>query len=165
MPRTEDFDAFVATRGHALVRLALVLTGGLPDAEDVVQDVLAKALPRWRKISAMADPEAYLRRMVVNTHISSWRRFRRHETPVEAVLSSENATDSADTVLNSDENRRLWSAVLSLTPTQRVAVALRFHEGLSYAEIADLTGTREATARSHVFRGLERLRSVLKGEL
>ena len=42
-----DFDEWVAARGEALLRLAYVLTGNRADAEDVVQDALSRALPRW----------------------------------------------------------------------------------------------------------------------
>ena len=164
MAPLDDFDDFVAARGQSLVRLAYVLTGDVGDAEDVVQDALSRALPRWDKIRATASPEAYVRRMVVNANVSRWRRFRRQETPVVDVVPNGHAADSADLALDSVENHRLWVAVLALPRPQRVAVALRFHEGLSYAEIADLTDCREATARSHVFRGLEALRTSLKGD-
>jgi RNA polymerase sigma-70 factor (sigma-E family) len=160
----DDFDDFVAARGRSLIRLAYVLTGDAADAEDAVQDALARALPRWDKIRATADPDAYLRRMVVNANVSRWRRFRRQETPFADVVPHGTVADPADTALSGAENRRLWSAVLALPRSQRVAVALRFHEGLSYAEIADVTDCREATARSHVFRGLAALRHSLKGE-
>lgn len=67
-----DFDAWVAARGPALLRLAYTLTGDRGDAEDVVQDALSRALPRWERISRADDPDAYVRRMVVNAHVSEW---------------------------------------------------------------------------------------------
>ena len=83
-----DFDSWVAARGPALLRLAYVLTGNGADAEDVVQDALSRALPGWSRISTVDDPDAYVRRMVVNAHVSRWRKFRRREVPVEAVHDS-----------------------------------------------------------------------------
>ena len=54
-----EFDAWVAARGQSLLRLAYVLTGNRADAEDVVQDALSRALPRWSRISTVEDPDAY----------------------------------------------------------------------------------------------------------
>ena len=157
----DDFDEYVATRGQALLRFAYVLTGDPSDAEDVVQDVLARALPRWDRINRAEDPDAYLRRMLVNANISRWRRFRRRETPFAEVVPDVAVPDAADVAVAGSETDRLWRAVLELPRNQRVAVALRFHEGLGYAEIGTITGCAEATARSHVFRGLAALRVAL----
>ena len=77
-----DFDTWVAARGPGLLRLAYTLTGNRADAEDVVQEALARALPRWARISRVDDVDAYVRRMVVNAHTSWWRRWRRRESPV-----------------------------------------------------------------------------------
>src|SRR5829696_732328 len=79
------FDDWVAARGPALLQLAYVLTGNSADAEDVVQDALSRAIPAWSRICAADDPDAYVRRMVVNAHTSWWRKFRRRESPVADV--------------------------------------------------------------------------------
>src|SRR4051794_19304006 len=92
------FDGWVAARGPALLKLAYTLTGNAADAEDVVQEALARALPRWERISRVDNLDAYVRRMVVNAHTSWWRRFRRRESPVEQVRDS-----LAPTGLQSDE--------------------------------------------------------------
>ena len=84
---TAEFDEWVAARGPGLLRLAYVLTGNRADAEDAVQDALARALPRWEHIRTVGDPDAYVRRMVVNAHTSWWRRFRKRETPVAEAFS------------------------------------------------------------------------------
>jgi RNA polymerase sigma-70 factor (sigma-E family) len=148
-----DFDEWVAARGPALVRLATVLTGNRADAEDVVQDVLSRALPRWSRISGVEDPDAYVRRMVVNAHVSRWRKFRRREVPVEAVR--DHAVTDGSSV---EERDRMWRACQGLPADQRTAIVLRFYEDLDYAEIADLTGVREGSVRSRVSRGIAALR-------
>lgn len=158
--RHDEFDAFVAEHGQSLLRLAYVLTGDAQNAEDAVQDALARALPRWDSIGRTSDPAAYLRRMVVNANVSRWRRFRR-ETPVAVVVPAEHAADVADLAVDRAARQQVWDAVLALPRAQRVAVALRYHEGLSYAEIGESAGWPEATARSHVFRGLAALRTAL----
>ncbi|MGZ4438204.1 MAG: SigE family RNA polymerase sigma factor [Nocardioides sp.] len=152
----DDFESYVAARGPALLRLAYVLTGDAADAQDVVQDALSRALPRWDRVSAAEDVDAYVRRMVVNAHVSWWRRFRRRESPVEQVH------DRPDDIVPGPDDTGLWQACAALPRDQRVAVVLRFYEDLSYAQIARLTGCAEPTARSRVFRGLAALRAALE---
>ena len=155
---SQDFDSYVARHGRELVRLAFVLTGDDADAQDIVQEALTRAYPRWERISSLEDAHAYVRRMVVNARTSWWRRTRRRELPVAEVHSNTVAADPAD------EDDSLWLACLALPRDQRVAVVLRYYEGLSYADIAALTACAEATARSRVFRGLETLRGAFEEE-
>jgi RNA polymerase sigma-70 factor (sigma-E family) len=156
-----DFDSWVAARGPALLRLAYTLTGNRADAEDVVQDALSRALPRWTRISSMEDVDAYVRRMVVNAHTSWWRKWRRRESPVEAVSDGPTLEE---TTVEPDDRRRIWLACQALPEAQRTAVVLRYYEQLEYAEIAALTGVREGSVRSRVSRGLAVLRAELGEE-
>jgi RNA polymerase sigma-70 factor (sigma-E family) len=152
---TPDFDEWVAARGPSLLRLAYVLTGSRQDAEDIVQDALSRALPRWSRISGRRDPDAYVRRMVIGANVSRWRRFRRRETPtapLETVVTTGIAIEDHDVV---------WKACQALPVDQRTAIVLRFYEDLEYGEIAELTGVREASVRSRVSRGTAALRARL----
>ncbi len=151
-----DFDSWVAARGPSLLRLAYVLTGNQADAQDVVQDALSRALPRWSRISTVEDPDAYVRRMVVNAHISWWRKFRRRESPVDEVHDR-----AAPTSASFEDRDRIWQACLRLPPDQRTAIVLRFYEDLDYADIAALTGVREGSVRSRVSRAMTALRTEL----
>ena len=155
-----DFDEWVTARGPALLRLAYTLTGNAADAEDVVQDALSRALPRWSRISSVEDPDAYVRRMVVNAHTSWWRKFRRRESPV-AEVRDDRSSVGPETGQAPDERARMWVACQGLPEAQRTAVVLRFYEQLEYAEIAELTGVREGSVRSRVSRGLAALRTEL----
>ncbi len=157
-----DFDSWVVARGPALLRLAYTLTGNRTDAEDVVQEALARALARWSRISAVGDIDAYVRRMVVNEHTSVWRRFRRRESPVEAVADGPTPEDGG---VEPDDRRRIWLACQALPEAQRTAVVLRYYEQLEYAEIAALTGVREGSVRARVSRGIATLRAELGEEL
>lgn len=159
---TDDFSTYVAARGEALLRLAYVLTGNHADAQDVVQDALSRALPRWDRIRAVEDVDAYVRRMVVNAHVSWWRRFKRKESPVDGVRpSAAPGLDPSEVVLGAISDEALWAACGCLVRAQRVAVVLRYYEGLSYAEIGEVLGCAEATARSKVFRALGSLKAAL----
>jgi RNA polymerase sigma-70 factor (sigma-E family) len=152
-----DFDTWVAARGPGLLRLAYTLTGNKADAEDVVQDALARALPRWERITRADDVDAYVRRMVVNAHTSWWRRWKRRESPVAELRDS--TVDAPGEGF--DDHRRLWLACQALPDVQRTAVVLRYYEQLEYAEIAELTGVREGSVRARVSRGISALRQSL----
>jgi len=154
------FDDWVTARGPALLRLAYVLTGNAADAEDVVQDALSRALPRWERISRVGDVDAYVRRMVINAHTSWWRKFRRRESPAADVRADEVVPGPGEG-MPSDERRRLWDACRALPVDQRTAVVLRYYEQLEYDEIAALTRVREGTVRSRVSRGIAVLREEM----
>jgi RNA polymerase sigma-70 factor (sigma-E family) len=156
-----DFDGWVAVRGPALLRLAYSLTGNTADAEDVVQEALSRALPRWQRISAVDDVDAYVRRMVINAHTSWWRKFRRRESPVAELRDT--VADPPPGLLP-DQRAGLWAACQELPEVQRTAIVLRYYEQLDYAEIAELTGVREGSVRSRVSRGLAALRTTM-GEI
>jgi RNA polymerase sigma-70 factor (sigma-E family) len=155
-----SFDDWVTARGPSLLRFAFVVTGSQHAAEDALQDALARACEKWVRVSTAQDPDSYVRRMVVNAHISRWRRTRR-ESPVSTFRDGDPHPDPADRLGTEDA---VWSVCLGLPARQRAAVVLRFYEDLEYAEIATLLGCSEATARSHVHRALGALRSRLAEE-
>ena len=97
--------------------------------------------------------------MVVNAHVSWWRRFRRREVPVESVRDRPVPDNTS-----AEERDRLWRACRALPPDQRTAVVLRFYEDMDYADIAALTGVREGSVRSRVSRGIAAMRDELGAE-
>lgn len=151
---TPDFEAWVHARGPALLRFAYLLTGDPRRAEDAVQDALVAACSRWRHIVRADDPEAYVRRMIVNADVSRWRRFVRRETPVDTVRD----VVVGDLAVGVTEEQAAWALVRGLPPRQRAAVVLRFYEGLPDREIAGILGCAEGTVRSQISRALEALR-------
>lgn len=153
------FEEWVAARGQALLRFAYLVTGDRPAAEDAVQEALVSACSRWPRIRRADDPEAYVRRMIVNAHISWWRRVTRRESPVAEVRVDEPTRDP-----DSAETLAVWELCASLPRRQRAAVVLRFYEGLAYAEIGRILDCNEATVRSQVHRALATLRARLDGE-
>jgi RNA polymerase sigma-70 factor (sigma-E family) len=156
-----DFELWVTEKADALLRFAYVLTGDHALAEDAVQDALTTACARWGRVSQADDPEAYVKRMVVNAHISWWRRFRRREAPVEEPTRTSAAPDGAASRADAEA---VWALCATLPDKQRAAVVLRFYEELSYAEIGVLLHCAEATARSHVHRALAVLKTTLSKE-
>ncbi|MEZ0164889.1 SigE family RNA polymerase sigma factor [Kineococcus sp. LSe6-4] len=151
------FEDFVAARGPALVRLARGLLRDPHAAEDVVQDVLAKALLAWGRVSAAEDPVAYVNRMVVNASTSFWRRAARRERPT-GDLPETAAADRTGQLADRDE---LLTALRRLPVKQRTVLVLRHFEDCSDEQIADLLDVTTGTVRSNAHRGLAALRERL----
>lgn len=148
------FGELLAERTAALLRFATVVTGSPHQAEDVVQDVLVKAHRRWDRIGTLDHPEAYLRRMIVNEHLS-WRRKWARVVPSPVELIDVAVADPAERIVRHDE---LVEAVRSLPRKQRAAVALRYYADQTDAEIAAVLGCSVSTVRSQIARALAKLR-------
>ena len=150
------FDEYVRVRGPALVRLARLIAGDRHLGEDLVQEVLTKAYPRWTRILAGGHPDVYLRRMLVNAHVS-WRRKRSSREVADGesrVDQAERGDLSADAV----ERDAMWRLITRLPPKQRVTIVLRFYEDLDDGAIADIMGCSPVTVRTHTMRALAALR-------
>ena len=156
----EDFSVFAAARWPGLVRLAFGLTGDRWAAEDIAQTTLARAYVAWRRVSRADDPDAYLRRILVNT---SNRRFRRHRVTEQSGDPPEIAVEGpADLV---GERAALLAALRELPPRQRAVVVLRYWEDLTDVQIATALGCSPGTVRSQLSRALAKLReSPVLGE-
>ncbi len=154
-----DFDGWVAARAADLLRFAYLMTGSQDAAEEALQSALTKACEHWSRVRRMADPDAYVRRMIVNAHVSWWRRFSRRESPVAEVRGVDPAGDPIASVSEVDA---VWQLTASLPTRQRAAVVLRFYEDLSYREIAAVLQCPESTARSHIHRALAALRKQIE---
>jgi RNA polymerase sigma-70 factor (sigma-E family) len=155
------FEAFVAARGPALVRFAVLLTGDDHRAEDLVQEALAKAYLRWSRIRRADDPEVYVRRLILNGSRSWWRRRTNREVPVERAPDAAAPDDLGGQAADRDE---LWRLVAALPLRQRAVVVLRYYEDLDDAAIAQVLECSQATVRTHAMRALARLRNDLKEE-
>jgi RNA polymerase sigma-70 factor (sigma-E family) len=150
-----EFGEYVARQRPALMRFATVLTGQTWLAEDLVSDVLGRAFERWDRISSLAQPNAYVRRMIVNDYVSWHRRLARTAPRADAGLDTVRVGDGADERAERDAMIR---RLARLPRRQRAAVVLRYYAGLSDADIAADLGCREVTVRSQISRALASLR-------
>lgn len=154
----EEFDAFVAARSTALLRTAVLLTRDVGLAEDLVQTALAKTWFAWRRIEV--TPEAYTRRVLVNTYASWWRRKWNGEHPTEELPepgSGAGGNDRPDSH-RVDDRTDLWAALARLPKRQRAIVVLRYYEDLSEQETAEAMGCSVGTVKSQASRALAKLR-------
>jgi RNA polymerase sigma-70 factor (sigma-E family) len=150
-----DFDHYVRTHRPALLRFATVLTGQPWLAEDVVCDVLGRAFERWDRVGGLAEPHAYVRRMVVNDYLSWRRRLARTAPRADVEPDRDHVGDGAQEHAERDEMIR---RLVRLPRRQRAAVVLRYYAGLSDPDIAAQLGCREGTVRSQISRALAALR-------
>jgi len=124
------FDDFVAARGAALMRFCSVLTGTRADAEDLLQESLARCFVRWHKISGVEFVEAYVRRVIVTQHAGASRRrgFR-----FTALTDDQ---PSPDGNVDLDLREALRAALQRLPPRQRIVMVLTYLEDLPDSDIA-----------------------------
>lgn len=148
------FEDFVAARGQALQRFGYLLTSDWALAEDLVQTALARAYPRWSRIDG-DDPEAYVRKILVNTWLSWWRRRWRGEVPTDSL--PEVAT--RDLYPDVDRRHAITAALARLPPRQRLVLVLRYHEDLPEQRVAELLGISVGTVKSQAAKALIKLRT------
>jgi RNA polymerase sigma-70 factor (sigma-E family) len=153
------FDEFVNTRGPALLRFAYLLTGNAHQAEDLVQEALARSHPRWPKIEHYDVPEAYVRKAVLREYLS-WRR-RRSSTEVSVATVPEGKAVAVDETDRIAAREHLWRLLGKLPKMQRAVLVLRYFEDRDDDDIANLLGCARATVRVHAARGLQRLRAAM----
>ena len=146
-----DFSEFAAAQTTPLLGLAYTLTGNPHDAWDLVQETLERVGVRWRRLRH-ENPAAYARTVMVRLNIDRIRRLRR-ELPVVQLRDRESPLVDVGGV-----DPWLVAAIADLSPRQRTALALRFVEDLDVAQIAERMGCSAGTAKSHLSRGMERLR-------
>jgi len=154
----DDFEEFVVAALPGLLRFGVVLTGDRDRANDLVQTALVKTMRRWRHIDR-GQPTAYVRRVMVNTQLSLWRRGRRETTLPDGFDHPDHRDDTAAF----DDQDQLAQALALLPPKQRAVIVLRYYAGLSEAEIADVLGCAAGTVKSQTSKAMRTLRRVVLG--
>ena len=156
MPVLEDQDTafadFVAARSPRLLHVAYLLTRDRGQAEDLLQTALAHAWSGWGRING--DPEAYVRRILINTYTAWWRRKWNGEIPTGRLPEP----PVADPHRPVDDREEMLAALRRLPRQQRAVLVLRYYEDLSEVDIAELLGISPGTVKSHTHKALATLR-------
>jgi RNA polymerase sigma-70 factor (sigma-E family) len=152
----EVFRTFVAARSQALLSTAYLLTRDWARAEDLLQSALMRSWLAWRRIAG--DPEPYVRRVMVNEYAAWWRRRWRGEVPTDVLPESSAVSDDAVAL---DARDAMWRLLGRLPRRQRAVIVLRYYEGLSEREIAEVLGCRAGTVKSQAAKAMARLRGAL----
>lgn len=134
-------------------RLALMRTKDKYFAEDVCQDVFFKYITTHKEFETEEHTKAWLIRVTINASksflTSSWHK--------KTVPLSE------DIVFNSPEKSDLFCQVKKLSQKYATIIHLHYYEDLSITQISNLLGMKESTVKSHLFRGRQKLKTLLGG--
>jgi RNA polymerase sigma-70 factor, ECF subfamily len=153
-PRGGGFEDFYAAYFRSLTIQLFAYTGDMATAQDMVQEAFCRALARWKRVAAMDDPAAWVRRVAWNLATSRWRRTRTAAQFARRHREEHVAAPSPDRVA-------LAQALRALPAQQRRAVILHYLADLPISDIARQEGVAEGTVKSWLHRG----RVVLAAQL
>lgn len=155
-----DFEAFAQSQKPKLLRYATVLTGDPHQAEDIVQDALVRLYVKWRRVSKTDRPELYARRVVTHEFLAIRRRKATRLTVLQRDPDDvRHDPDHGEQAADRDE----MSLLLNRLPyRQRAVLVLRYYEGFTDKEIAELLRCSVGTVYSHASSGLAALRRIAR---
>jgi RNA polymerase sigma-70 factor (sigma-E family) len=153
------FEEFVLARQATMFRVAFLLTGERGQAEDLLQNALERTYQHWHRVRAAGNPDAYVRRIMVNLANDRWRS-KRHvvEQCLDTVTVPWDYASQADLTESRDFILR---AMRALPPRMRTVLVLRYFEELSEAETAAALDCSVGSIKSQTSRGLAKLRAIM----
>ena len=151
----DAFADYVTARTPALLRLGTLLAGSPADGEELVQAALVRTYRAWGRVRT-ADPDRYVRQVMLNLQRNRWTRLLRRESVTDSPPDTQ-VPDAASEVVVREV---LWPAVRALPARQRAVLVLRYYEGLTEAETADLLGCSVGTVKSQAAKALAHLRAT-----
>ena len=151
-----EFEEFARARASQLYRSAWLLCGDSHQAEDLVQETLAKVYARWKRPlgGRIDNPAAYAQTTLARTFISGRRRRSSGEVPY-ADLPDAPAADPSD---GSDLRLDLQDLLGGLSETDRAVLVLRFVEDLPVDEVAQRLELTPGAVKNRSMRALARAR-------
>jgi RNA polymerase sigma-70 factor (sigma-E family) len=155
--RDDAFTEYVTQRHRHLLRTAYLICGDLHLAQDLVQNTLVKLYTAWPRVSRADNVDAYVRRILVNSHQDELRRPWRRERAV-----ADPALGPTPQGLDVSETDALLTALRGLPQGQRLVVVLRHYWGLSVEETAGDLGVTTGTVKSQTSRALAALARALE---
>jgi RNA polymerase sigma-70 factor (sigma-E family) len=154
----DSFREYIGVRLDPLRRTAFLICGDWHSADDVVSTAITKVYQDWHRISQMDNPDAYLRRVLVNTWLMERRRPWRRERSVPDLPPVAGQPGDDRSV---HERLSLLKHLTALPPRQRAAVVLRFYCDLSVEQTAQVLQCNPGTVKSQVARALVTLRAAM----
>jgi RNA polymerase sigma-70 factor (sigma-E family) len=157
-----EVTALYQAHGVGLIRLAVVMLGDRPAAEDVVQEAFCGLYRRWDQLADPQNALRYVRSSVLNGCRSVLRNRGRLRSGPRSQPGQPDTVESAESAaLVGEEHRAALAALRRLPDRQREALVLRFYLDLSEAEIAQSMGISQGTVKSTVSRALAALGRLL----
>ncbi|MFC9535353.1 SigE family RNA polymerase sigma factor [Streptomyces sp. NPDC056975] len=152
-----SFASYVRARQPVLLRTARSLTANPCDAEDLLQTALTKTYVAWDRIEDHRALDGYVRRALLNTRTSQWRKRKVDEFACDELPEPETVA-AADPAEHQALRDAMWRAIMKLPARQRAMVVLRYYEDLSEVQTAEVLGVSVGTVKSAVSRALGKLR-------
>ena len=167
----EDFDSLVRTHRPRIFRFLLASLRDRESAENLTQDCFVHAYRARYQFRGASSIGTWLMQIAANLlrdyHASSRMKFWRR------AISGEDPADLGDWIpdqhispeamaLAKEQVNAIWKAVTHLSVNQRTVFLLRFVEDLDLLEIAGITGMKEGTVKTHLFRALQSVRATLE---
>jgi RNA polymerase sigma-70 factor, ECF subfamily len=156
--RSEAFEQFTQTRLERAYRLAGIILRDRVEAEDCVHDAVVQAWLNWGRLRDRDRLDTWFDTILVNVCRA---RLRRRSGPVLFVAELPDPP-GPDAFAGLDERDALSRALATLDSDHRIAVVLRYVDGLTPAEIAARTGQREGTVKSRLHYALRQLQAAVK---
>ncbi len=153
-----SFSSYVKARRPVLLRTARSLTANPSDAEDLLQTALTKTYVAWERIEDHRALDGYVRRALLNTRTSQWRKRKVDEFACDELPEPEPVPGGEDPAERQALHDAMWRAIMKLPARQRAMVVLRYYEDLSEARTAEVLGVSVGTVKSAVSRALGKLR-------
>ncbi|MDA4885861.1 MULTISPECIES: SigE family RNA polymerase sigma factor [Streptomyces] len=153
-----SFSSYVKARRPVLLRTARSLTANPSDAEDLLQTALTKTYVAWERIEDHRALDGYVRRALLNTRTSQWRKRKVDEFACDELPEPEPVPGGDDPAERQALHDAMWRAIMKLPARQRAMVVLRYYEDLSEARTAEVLGVSVGTVKSAVSRALGKLR-------
>ncbi|MFB7086179.1 SigE family RNA polymerase sigma factor [Streptomyces sp. NPDC056296] len=153
-----SFSSYVRARQPVLLRTARSLTANPSDAEDLLQTALTKTYVAWERIEDHRALDGYVRRALLNTRTSQWRKRKVDEFACDELPEPEPVPAGDDPAERQALHDAMWRAIMKLPARQRAMVVLRYYEDLSEAQTAEVLGVSVGTVKSAVSRALGKLR-------
>jgi RNA polymerase sigma-70 factor (sigma-E family) len=148
--------------GMDLIRIAAVMLGSRPAAEDAVQDAFCGLYRRWHQLANPHNALAYVRSAVMNRCRSELRRLARLERRADQKHRTLGAQSPEQAAILGEEHRDVLAALQRLPARQREALILRYFMDLAEPEIATAMGVSQGTVKSTTSRAISALARQLK---
>lgn len=166
------FGRLIERYQEQILYLAYDLTGNYEDAQDLAQETFIKAFDKLHQFEERSRLSTWLYRITVNLAMDFHRKSKRYQIQSlhkhtrklpDDPAGGDLITDADHEITLRDKNHRIDAALAELTDQQRSAVVLKFYHQMTSKEIGEVLGCTDATARTHIFRGIKKLRTLLDG--
>jgi RNA polymerase sigma-70 factor (ECF subfamily) len=169
-----DFDSLVELHRPRVFRFILASLRDRETAENLTQDCFVRAYKARDQFRGAAGIGTWLMHIAANlvrdhegsSRLKFWRRSLRPAVDLADIgnwIPDQKRSPEA-MVLVKEQVQAIWKAAANLTERQRTVLLLRFVEDMDLLEIAAVTGMKEGTVKTHLFRAVQSVRAVLEGK-